>query len=32
MVWEVEVTDEFAGWYSGLSPEEQDEMIARMDL
>ena len=32
MGWGVEVTDEFAGWYSSLTPEEQDEMIARVDL
>lgn len=32
MGWEVEVTDEFAVWYSSLTAEEQDEMIARVDL
>lgn len=32
MAWEVEVTDEFDDWYSGLSTEEQDEMIARVEL
>ena len=32
MAWEIEATDEFAGWYSGLSVEEQDEVIARVDL
>lgn len=32
MGWEVEVTDEFTGWYSSLTAEEQDEVIARVDL
>lgn len=32
MAWDVEATDQFAGWYSDLSPEEQDEVIARVDL
>ncbi len=31
-MWEVEVTDEFADWYSTLDEKEQDELIARVDL
>ena len=31
-MWEVEVTDEFADWYSALDEKEQDELIARVDL
>jgi hypothetical protein len=30
--WDVEVTDDFAGWYSSLTADEQDEVIARVDL
>ncbi len=30
--WEVEVTDEFADWYSGLAVGEQNEMIERVEL
>jgi len=32
MGWEVEVTDEFADWYASLTAEEQDEVIARVDV
>jgi hypothetical protein len=31
-MWEVEVTDEFAYWYSSLDEKEHDELIARVDL
>jgi len=32
LMWAVEVTDEFADWYSALDEKEQDEVIARVDL
>jgi hypothetical protein len=31
-IWEVEGTDEFAAWYSALTPEQQDELAARIEL
>lgn len=32
MVWQVEYTDEFDGWYQTLSEEEHDAVIARVEL
>lgn len=32
MPWEVEFTDEFAVWWSGLSVEEQEEINAKVEL
>lgn len=32
MGWEVEGTDEFAGWFENLSDEEQEDVIATVDL
>lgn len=31
-MWEVEFTDEFEEWYSTLSEEEQDSVVARVEL
>ncbi len=31
-MWEVEVTDQFQVWYDSLADDEQDEIIARVDL
>jgi hypothetical protein len=31
-VWEVEVTDEFLAWWSGLTMEQQESLTARVDL
>jgi hypothetical protein len=31
-VWQVEYTDEFDGWYQTLGEEEQDAVIARVEL
>jgi hypothetical protein len=31
-VWQVECTDEFDGWYQTLGEEEQDAVIARVEL
>jgi hypothetical protein len=30
LVWQVECTDEFDGWYQTLGEEEQDAVIARV--
>ena len=32
MDWEIEVTDEFARWYEGLSEREQDDIASVVDL
>ena len=31
-VWEVEYTDEFGSWYEDLAEEDQDAMVARVEL
>jgi hypothetical protein len=31
-VWEVEYTDEFDIWFQGLTEEDQDSVIARVEL
>ena len=31
-VWEVECTDEFDGWFQTLTEEDQDMVIARVEL
>jgi hypothetical protein len=31
-VWEVEYTDEFGDWYDDLGPEDQNAVIARVEL
>ena len=31
-MWEVEYTDEFGDWYEGLNQEDQDAVIARIEL
>lgn len=31
-MWEVEYTDEFGTWYSTLTEEEQDNVVARVEL
>ncbi len=31
-VWDVEYTDEFGSWYEGLAEEDQDAMVARVEL
>lgn len=31
-MWDVEGTDEFDGWYHSLSEEDQDRLIARIEL
>ena len=31
-VWEVEVTDQFLGWWSGLTVEQQESLTARVNL
>lgn len=32
MAWEINGTDEFADWYRSLNPEEQDTLIATVEL
>jgi hypothetical protein len=32
MAWDVEFTDEFEGWWTDLSAEEQEEINAKVDL
>ena len=32
MAWEVEHTDEFGEWWSDLSEEQQDAVVARVEL
>ena len=32
MAWDIEVTDEFAGWWDGLSNEERKSVAAVVDL
>lgn len=32
MVWEVEYTDEFGGWWEGLTAAQQEELVARVEL
>ena len=31
-MWEVEVTDQFLGWWSGLTAEQQESLTARVEL
>jgi hypothetical protein len=31
-VWEGEVTDEFAGWWNGLTVDQQESLTDRVDL
>lgn len=31
-MWEVEVTDEFVGWWDGLDPHQQESVTDRVDL
>lgn len=32
MLWEVEVTDEFVGWWDGLDADQRESVTDRVDL